>query len=204
VGDNLMAEKHGLTLRYEHSALFGVGRADAGAGNQLEPEATNAGVWARREKSTAMQQFEPQDPAWEARVRASFAQQSLMSTLNAELLDLAPGRSTIRSTYREGLGQQNGFFHAGVASAIGDTACGYAAYTLFPPDTNVLSAEFNINLLAPAKGRELVATAEVVRAGRRLSVCLARIEVDPAAAGGQLCAIMLATIALVKHSRRVR
>jgi uncharacterized protein (TIGR00369 family) len=145
-----------------------------------------------------MQNFEPQYPAWEARVRASFAQQSLMTTLNAELLDLAPGRCTIRSTYREGLGQQHGFFHAGVASAIGDSACGYAAYTLFPPDAEVLTAEFKINLLAPALGRELVATAEVVRAGRRLSVCLARIEVDPGTDGGRLCAIMLATVARVR------
>lgn len=145
-----------------------------------------------------MQTFEPQDPAWEARVRASFARQSLMTTLNAELLDVAPGRCTIRSTYREGLGQQHGFFHAGVASAIGDSACGYAAYTLFPADTDVLTAEFKINLLAPAKGRELVATAEVIRTGRRLSVCLARIEVDPGTAGGRACAIMLATIAIVR------
>jgi uncharacterized protein (TIGR00369 family) len=141
--------------------------------------------------------FEPQDPTWESRVRASFARQSLMTTLNAELLDLAPGRCTIRSTYREGLGQQHGFFHAGVASAIADSACGYAAYTLAPPDTEVLTAEFKINLLAPAKGRELVATAEVIRRGRRLSVCLARIEVDPGGADGRPCAIMLATIALV-------
>jgi uncharacterized protein (TIGR00369 family) len=145
-----------------------------------------------------MQTFEPEDPTWEARVKASFARQSLMATLNAELLDLAPGRCKIRSTYRKGLSQQHGFFHAGVASAIGDSACGYAAYTLFPPNTEVLTAEFKINLLAPAKGRELVATAEVVRRGRRLTVCLARIEVDPATAGGRECAIMLATIALAQ------
>jgi uncharacterized protein (TIGR00369 family) len=121
-----------------------------------------------------------------------------MKTLNAELLDLAPGRCVIRSTYREGLGQQHGYFHAGVASAIGDSACGYAAYTLFPPDTEVLSAEFKINLLAPAIGHELIATAEVLRPGRRLTVCLARIEVDPRTADGRLCAIMLATMARVQ------
>jgi uncharacterized protein (TIGR00369 family) len=141
--------------------------------------------------------LEPQDPGWESRVRASFARQTLMATLNAEMLEVAPGRCTIRSTYRDGLGQQHGFFHAGVASAIGDSACGYAAYTLAPPDTEVLTAEFKINLLAPAKGRELVATAEVLRRGRRLTVCLARVEVDPAAADGRPCAIMLATIAVV-------
>jgi acyl-coenzyme A thioesterase PaaI-like protein len=94
------------------------------------------------------QNFAPENPAWEARVRASFARQSLMSTLNAELLSLAPGRCTIRSTYGEGLSQQHGLFHAGVASASGDSACGYAAFTLFPEDAKVL-------------------TAEVVRKGRR-------------------------------------
>ena len=87
-----------------------------------------------------------------------------------------------------------------VASAIGDSACGYAAYTLCPPDTDVLTAEFKINLLAPAMGRELVATAEVVRTGRRLSVCLARIEVDPETANGRPCAIMLATVAVVRSN----
>ncbi len=147
-----------------------------------------------------MNNLEPEDPDWEDRVRASFAQQSLMRTLNADLLYLAPGRCTIRSRYREGLGQQHGFFHAGVASAIGDSACGYAAYTLFPPDSDVLTAEFKINLLAPAKGTDLIATAEVIRKGRRLSVCLSRIEVDPDTGGGGLCAIMLASIALVRRN----
>lgn len=66
-----------------------------------------------------------------------------------------------------------------------------------PRDTEVLTAEFKINLLAPANGRELVATADVIRKGRRLSVCLARIEVDPGTADGRPCAIMLATIAVV-------
>lgn len=146
---------------------------------------------------SGIQSFEPQDPAWEARVRESFGRQSLMTTPNAELLDVSPGRCTIRSTYREGLGQQHGFFHAGVASAIADSACGYAAYTLAPPDTEVLTAEFKINLQAPAKGRELVANAEVIRKGRRLSVCLARIEVDPGSSQGRPCAIMLATVAVV-------
>ncbi len=144
-----------------------------------------------------MQTFDPEDPLWENRVKASFARQGLMTTLNADLLSLAPGRCTIRSTYREGLGQQHGFFHAGVASAIGDSACGYAASTLLPQEAEVLTAEFKINLLAPAKGRELVATAEVLRKGRRLSVCLARIEVDPGTADSRPCAIMLATIAVV-------
>jgi uncharacterized protein (TIGR00369 family) len=151
-------------------------------------------------EKSPMDKFEPLDPEWEGRVRASFAKQGLMGTLDAELLEVAPGRCTIRSTYREGLGQQHGFFHAGVASAIADSACGYAAYTLAPADADVLTAEFKINLLAPAKGHRLVATAEVVRRGRRLTVCLARIEVDPDGTGGSPCAIMLATIATVSRS----
>lgn len=144
-----------------------------------------------------MPTFEPQAPDWDARVKDSFAKQGLMRTLNAALVDVAPGRCVIRSTYGEGLGQQHGFFHAGVVSSIADSACGYAAYTLAPADTDVLTAEFKINLLAPAQGQDLVATAEVIRKGR-LTVCLARIEVDPRGSDTRPCAIMLATIATVQ------
>ena len=111
---------------------------------------STAGVWVPGEKSTLHARLQAAGPiVGDPRQSIFRAAESSSTTLDAELLDLAPGRCTIRSTYREGLGQQHGFFHAGVASAIGDSACGYAAYTLFPPDADVLTSEFKINLLAP-------------------------------------------------------
>jgi uncharacterized protein (TIGR00369 family) len=105
------------------------------------------------------------------RVRTSFALQGLMGYLGAELTNVAPGRVVIRLRFREELTQQDGFFHAGATSAIADSAGGYAGLTLFPAGSSVLTVEFKINLLAPARGDHLEAIGSVVRSGRTLTVC---------------------------------
>jgi uncharacterized protein (TIGR00369 family) len=107
----------------------------------------------------------------ETRVRESFARQGAMATLGAELADIAGGRVVISLPIEPRLSQQHGFLHAGVVVAALDSACGYAALTLMPAESEVLSVEFKVNLLAPASGERLVAEGEVVRAGRTLTVC---------------------------------
>jgi uncharacterized protein (TIGR00369 family) len=111
------------------------------------------------------------DPQAEARVRDSFSRQGLMRHLGAELTEVAAGKVSIRLPWREALTQQHGFFHAGATSAIADSAGGYAGLTLFPLDSTVLTVEFKINLLAPARGDALEAIGSVVRSGRTLTVC---------------------------------
>jgi uncharacterized protein (TIGR00369 family) len=113
----------------------------------------------------------PLDEAVVARVRASFARQGAMATLGAELADIAAGRVAIAVPIEPRLSQQDGFLHAGVVVAALDSACGYAALTLMPEDSEVLTVELKVNLLAPASGGGLVAEGEVVRAGRTLTVC---------------------------------
>ena len=135
----------------------------------------------------------PADPDWEARVRASFARQGAMAFLGATIESLAPGVCVVVAPYRPDLSQQHGFFHAGVTSAIADSAGGYAALTLFPRDTDVLTVEFKINLIAPAHGELLRARGEVVRGGRTLTICRVDAEVvrDDTAT---LCAVMQQTL----------
>jgi len=111
------------------------------------------------------------DAAVVERVRASFARQGAMATLGAALAAIDPGHVSIELAIEPHLSQQNGFLHAGIVVAVLDSACGYAALTLMPADSEVLSVEFKVNLLAPASGDRLVAEGEVVRAGRTLSVC---------------------------------
>lgn len=116
-----------------------------------------------------------------------------MRNLGAQITDLGPGHAEIRVPHRAELTQQHGYFHAGVSSAIADTACGYAAYTLMPSDSSVLTVEFKINLLAPARGEELIARARVTRSGRTLQICSA----DVYTRNGEVethCATMLATV----------
>ncbi|MCX4650077.1 PaaI family thioesterase [Streptomyces sp. NBC_01446] len=105
------------------------------------------------------------------RVRASFDQQGLLTHLGARLTRIAPGVVHIALPARPEVTQQHGYFHAGATSSIADSAGGYAAFTLFPEDTEVLTVEYKINLLAPALGDRLEAVGTALKAGRALTVC---------------------------------
>lgn len=114
--------------------------------------------------------FTPPDADYERRVRESFARQPFMALMGAQMGALAPGRAEVILPYAESLTQQHGFFHGGSVGAVADTAGGYAAYTLFPADSTVLTVEYKINIMAPGRGERLVAVGEVVRSGRTLTI----------------------------------
>ncbi len=114
--------------------------------------------------------FEPRDPDWEARCRASFDKQPICQTLGIELTAVAPGFCEMRMPFRADLTQQHGFFHAGMVATLADNAGGYAAYSLMPAGAEVLAVEFKINLMSPAKGEVMIARARVVKPGRTLVI----------------------------------
>jgi uncharacterized protein (TIGR00369 family) len=144
-----------------------------------------------------------QDPAWDARVRESFGRQSHMTTLGVSIVHLAPGEVHLMLPFGPQFCQQNGFMHAGAIASVADSANGYAAYTLAPPETDVLAVEFKINLLAPARGERFLACARVLRPGRTLTVCQADVFATDAARATErtLIATMLSTI-IVRHTER--
>jgi uncharacterized protein (TIGR00369 family) len=111
---------------------------------------------------------------FETRIRESFARQSMMATVGAELTAVEPGRVVIAAPVGDGFRQQQGFAHAGLTFTLGDTAAGYAALTVLPPDVEVMTVEMKINLLAPGVGR-LVAEGRVLKPGRRLVVVAADV-----------------------------
>lgn len=111
-----------------------------------------------------------------ARVRASFDRQEFMRTIRARIVSIAPGTVVIEWPYSKALTQQHGFLHAGVVTAVADSACGYAAFTLMDRESAVLAVEFKINLLKPAAGETFRATAKVIRSGRTLTVCSAEVQ----------------------------
>lgn len=127
-----------------------------------------------------------------ARVRASFDKQSFMRTLGASLIRVAPGEVEIAMTVAGHLCQQHGFVHAGAVASIADSACGYAALSLMAPGVGVLTAEFKINLVAPASGERLLARGRVVKAGRTLTLAMAEVFAGTGD-GEKLCAVMTAT-----------
>src|SRR5512144_1300170 len=113
--------------------------------------------------------FTPANPDYAERVRASFARQGAMKTLGALLMAVEPGYCAIALTPRPEVAQQHGYVHAGVVSAIVDSAGGYAGFTLFPASASVLTVEFKLNLVAPAAGERLVAEGVVVKPRRTLA-----------------------------------
>jgi uncharacterized domain 1 len=129
------------------------------------------------------------DSSFEIRVRQSFKRQQVMGLMGANLLLVEPGIVEIILPYREDLTQQDGFIHAGIITTVLDSACGYAAYSLMPAGSSVLSVEFKVNLLAPAKADVIKVRAEVKKAGRTLTVCTADAFADD-----KVCATMLATM----------
>jgi uncharacterized protein (TIGR00369 family) len=140
-----------------------------------------------------MSLLSPPDKEYENRIRASFARQQAMQLMGASLRRIEPGAVSIALPYRADLTQQNGYIHAGIITAIADSACGYAAYTLMPAGSEVLSVEFKVNLLRPAAGEEFVAEAQVVKTGRTLTVT--RCDVYAQAADEmKMVATMLATM----------
>jgi uncharacterized protein (TIGR00369 family) len=122
-----------------------------------------------------MPSMPPADPAFEQRVRNSFARQHVMRLLGATLERVAPGEVVVRLPFRDDLVQQHGFLHAGIMTTVADSACGYSALSLMAPGEAVLTTEFKVNLLAPGSGDAVLARARVVKAGRTLTVSLAEV-----------------------------
>ena len=118
-----------------------------------------------------MASFQAQFPEFESHVRAVFAEQSFMRGIGADLARVSPGAVEIVLPFRDDLLQHHGYVHGAVIAAIVDTACGCSALTLMPAGSTVLTVEYKINFMAPAAGERLIARGQVLRPGRKLTVC---------------------------------
>lgn len=145
--------------------------------------------------------FTPANPDYARMVRESFASQGMMRTLQARLADLAPGYCAVELPYAAAVAQQQGFFHGGAIGAIGDVAAGYAAFSLMPAGSEVLTVEYKINLVRAARPPVLRAEGRVLRAGRTLTVCRTEVyRVEGTAR--DLCAALQVTLMRVEPSAK--
>jgi uncharacterized protein (TIGR00369 family) len=142
------------------------------------------------------------DRDFEARVRDSFAHQNALALVRAQITEVAPGQVEIRLPHWDGILQQHGYIHGGVLGMVADSAGGYAAMTLVPAGSSVLTVEYKINLVAPADGDQLIARGRVLRSGRTLIVTEAQLYAV-AAERETLCAVMQQTI-MVMHGKPER
>lgn len=134
------------------------------------------------------------------RIAASFNAQGLMATLGATLALVADGEVHIALPFSKHLTQQHGYVHAGAITSIVDSACGYAALTRAPPECEVVTAEFKVNLLRPAIGDHFLAIGRVQNAGKLLTVCTGEVRAfSGAGAAHKVVALLQATIVNVRR-----
>ena len=145
--------------------------------------------------------FQPRNPDWERLAREAFANQSFMALLGVEVGELRPGYCELRLPYRNDLLQQNGLFHGGIVGTLADNVGGGATGTLAPPGAMVLTVEYKLNLLTPARGDYLLARGQVLKAGRTLTV----VRSDVYGVTGEiekLCAPALVTVMTLESAGR--
>ncbi|MGH8112406.1 MAG: PaaI family thioesterase [Rhodanobacteraceae bacterium] len=148
-----------------------------------------------------MSGFEPGDAGYAERVRASFARQQVMRTLGVTVADVQPGEIRLALPYAATLTQHNGYLHAGVLSTALDSACGYAAYSLMPADADVLTIEFKVNFLRPARGEVFAFHGWVVKPGRTISVCEAEVHASSPTPGPTIATMTATMIAVFNRER---
>ena len=119
----------------------------------------------------------PADPAFEQRCRDSFSRQKAMALIGASLAVVEPGYVEVRLPFRDDLTQQKGYVHGGILGMIADTACGYSAFSLMPAGCSLVTVEYKINILSPARGA-LVAKGQVIKPGRTLTIARAEVYAE--------------------------
>jgi uncharacterized protein (TIGR00369 family) len=143
------------------------------------------------------------DPQMERRCRDSFGRQQAMATIGASVHAMRAGEVELIMPFCARLTQQHGFVHAGIITMLCDTACGFAALSLMPADAAVLTTEFKVNLLSPAKGERFIAIGRVVRPGKKLTVCLGEAFAEEGGSRKQI-ALMTASMMVVDISTGLR
>ena len=142
--------------------------------------------------------YQPRDPDFEATVRRSFERQNFMKHIGAEMTEVWPGYVVIEMPVRPEQTQHHGYVHAGATTSIADVAGGFAAATLNPPGSSVLTVEFKVSLVAPAGGERLRAVARVLKPGRRITTCDVDVFGVQADGSERICAKMLQTMMCVE------
>lgn len=133
-----------------------------------------------------------------ARIRASFAQQGIMHTIGGILTKVEPGEVHIHFPFSKAIRQQHGFVDAGILTTVVDSACGYASSTLMPRDSEVLTVEYKVNFMSPARGADFYAIGRVVKPGRTITVCTGEVMVKDASDYKTIALIQATMMAILK------
>lgn len=132
-----------------------------------------------------------EDNALTALAKQVMAAQPFSALVGAELVSIQEGRVELRIPIRKELLQQHGFVHGGVLSYAADNAITFAGGSVLGP--NVVTSEYKINYLRPAKGQALKIAARVLSHGKRQAVCLCEIFAGDEGEA-KACAVAVGTV----------
>lgn len=114
----------------------------------------------------------------ETRIRRKLTRQHFMHHIGANLTRIEEGRVEAELTLQQQHQQHGGFAHGGLVATMADLAAGFAAVTLVPDGTGVVTVELKTSYLHPGVGQKLRAVGWVLKAGRRLHFCEAEVWCD--------------------------
>ena len=131
--------------------------------------------------------------ALQSRIRGKLVRQHFMHHIGADLTLIEPGRIEAELILEKQHQQHTGFAHGGLVATMADLVAGFAAVTLVPEGTGVVTVELKTSYLHPGVGQRLRAVGWVLKAGRRLHFCEAEVWCDD-----KLIAKATATMAVIE------
>ncbi len=149
-----------------------------------------------------MQVFTASNPNYEEQVKIGFARQNVMNAIGAYLMKIAPGQVEIALNFRGDLTQQHEYLHAGIVTIIADSACGFAAFSLMPENSEILTVEYKVNFMSPARGEKFIATGRVIKPGRTLTVCAGEVAAIDGEVSKTIAVIQTTMMRLVEGDER--
>lgn len=145
-----------------------------------------------------MNEYAARDPGYEAKLRAGLAAMPAARHLGFEIVELAPGTTRLEPAFRPELAELTGAFQGAVIGALVDYAGVAAIGTLAAADEAAVTLDYHVKLMAPARGRRLIATGQVVGESGATGYARAEIEIEGLDGARRLCATGLATARRVK------
>lgn len=92
-----------------------------------------------------------------------------LSSLGISLRGARTDAATLAASYRSDLAQPTGILHGGVHTILVDTAIAQALLTTIRPGFSVVTVRLDTNYFAPVRSGAVVASARVVRKGKRVA-----------------------------------
>lgn len=131
------------------------------------------------------------------KARDVFNKEGFLSFTDMKLESIEKGKAILSCENKKELSQSAGYMHGGMVAAILDTAGGFAAFTLIPPNCHIVTSELKINYLRPVISKKVIGIGEVISKGKKLIVVEAVLKDED----NNMLAKMMATMFVIEDNK---